>query len=46
MTELAECSDVQKLIGLHLEGAVMKAISAKIIEEFVEWVNVKIDKKN
>jgi hypothetical protein len=28
---------------MRLEGAVMRAISEKIIEEFVEWMIVKVD---
>ena len=44
-TELTERSDIQKFIGLRLEGAVMKGISEKIIEEFVEWLIVKVDEK-
>jgi hypothetical protein len=43
--ELTERSDIQTYIGQKLEISAMKAISEKIIEEFVEWLIVKVDEK-
>jgi hypothetical protein len=43
--ELTERSDIQSYIGQRLEISAMKAISEKIIEEFVEWLIVKVDEK-